>query len=207
MGKGSDNHHHTLKSIPIDAIDPDPDNPNMMSDKQMEALELSIKKHGFAKDIWVNDTGRGRYRVIDGHHRLIIMKKLGRKAIKCRVFKMDDTRVRILRQVGNNLTGVHNHTKDAEEIRKIIDSMGLESLSEITGKSEYHYRKLISGAIDDAEKQYNEDFAKANTGSRKNISDKNEKTEYPQQKSEPRKRTIDHYCIVPGCTHGRDISE
>ena len=166
------------KNIPIAKIIPDIDNPNLMSPAQMDALEKSITTHGFAKDVWVNEEKDGMYRMIDGHHRLQIMKKLGKTSLPCRVFNVSDAQVRILRQVGNILAGKNIKEKEAAEVQKIIDAGMIQELEDFTGQTTAYYQKLAESINDDSS-ALSDDIAD-------NISD-NDK--------------IKHFCVVPGCDH------
>lgn len=56
-----------LENIPVDLIDPDPDNPNEIDEAMMEALSAEIDR-GFVQPILVRPAG-DRWKLVDGEHR------------------------------------------------------------------------------------------------------------------------------------------
>ena len=71
--------------IPLDLIDPDPLNPNVMSDEDFEKLVAVIQKQGFDEPLQVveNPDKPGRYIIVGGEHRFKASKRLGFSAVPC----------------------------------------------------------------------------------------------------------------------------
>jgi ParB family chromosome partitioning protein len=70
-----------LKDIPLDLIDPNPDNPRMyFRQEELDNLLVSIKKYGVQVPISVYQDG-DRYIIIDGERRWRTSKKLNLKTI------------------------------------------------------------------------------------------------------------------------------
>lgn len=80
-----------VKDIPLDLIDPHPDNGKLYSMKGIESLMSSIEKDGFIGAIEVYSKSDGRYLIYSGHRRYAAMKALGRSTIPCLIYPMEDT--------------------------------------------------------------------------------------------------------------------
>ena len=69
------------ESISLDLIDPNPMNPKIYSEDDVEHLAAKIKEEGFKHPVKLFDKGDGRYEISSGHRRVRAMKILGKKAI------------------------------------------------------------------------------------------------------------------------------
>lgn len=94
-----------LRAIPVDLIDPDPDNPNEVSDAQMDTLTADIRDHGFTQPVLVREGEDGRFGMIDGEHRWRIVKELGYATVPGVVIKADDDEAKIRLLTMNGLRG------------------------------------------------------------------------------------------------------
>ena len=131
------------KVIPIDKIVFDENNPNRMSAQQVEALNKVVDRYGFAQDPWVNEKKNGEYMVIDGEHRVKLLKERGVKSIKCKVFKIKYADVRMLRQVANKLRGSHDKDADFEEYKKIYEDGNLEEFAKLIAVEEEAFEAIL----------------------------------------------------------------
>ena len=123
------------KKILISKIVYDDENPNSMTPAKKEALRKVIKKHGFAVDLWLNLRSDGKYDVIDGEHRLRVMQEEGATHVTARIFHVDKTELRKMRQIANKLKGKHSHTKDLAELKAIFEAGQLSDYSSMIGDS------------------------------------------------------------------------
>jgi hypothetical protein len=69
--------------LPIDRIEANMWNPNIMSDVEFNMLSENIEEIGFVAPIVVTPTPDGTYLIVDGYHRLENMKISGEKEIPC----------------------------------------------------------------------------------------------------------------------------
>ena len=138
------------KLIPIGDILFDERNPNKMSDAQMDALNKTIDKYGFAADPWVNAQARTKkYLIIDGEHRVKLLRDRGVKFINCKVFRLKYSEVQVLRQIANKLRGSHDKKADAEEFRAIYESGNLANLAEMLATEEDDFKRILEKEYDD----------------------------------------------------------
>jgi len=93
-----------VRNIPLGDIEPEPSNPNEMSDEILEALKDDIRRRGFVQPILVRPVGEG-YRIIDGEHRWRVMGELGAAVIPSVVVNDDETDARVRMLTMNRLRG------------------------------------------------------------------------------------------------------
>ena len=142
-------HHVPSRTIPLAKIATDPHNPNHMTARQMQALEKTVDRYGFAQEPWLRANADGTYTVIDGEHRVELLRRKKAKAARCRVFEgMEDADVRILRQVANKLHGAHDVQKDADEFRRIFEAGRLEDLSDVLARDTEQFEAVLEKRFD-----------------------------------------------------------
>jgi len=131
-----------LKEIPIDQIDPNPDNPRMyFRQEELDNLLVSINKYGVQVPISVYQH-RNRYVIIDGERRWRTSKKLNLKAIPAIVqqkpSELDNLlmmfNIHSLREQWDLFTIANKITKVIDLLRKRLGKEPNEiELSEATG--------------------------------------------------------------------------
>ena len=74
-----------LEMIPLDKIQPHPDNPRLsLREDVVESLALRMKEHGFLEcHALLVRSLNGTYQVSAGHHRLEAAKRAGLKVAPC----------------------------------------------------------------------------------------------------------------------------
>lgn len=123
--------------LPINQIEPDPHNPNIMEPKSYKQLKEDMKAGRYYDPIEVRRIGRDRFRVVDGNHRLGIAKELGWKTINCVVLKVDEVRARLRTLKKHIHRGQRNLVGIAENIN-LLRGLGLP-LNSIA--SQLHFKK------------------------------------------------------------------
>ena len=80
------------KMVPLDDLSPHPLNANVMSDDLREKLRAHIKRTGRYPHLIVrpHPNKPGRYQVLDGHHRLTVLRDLGHATARCDIWDVDD---------------------------------------------------------------------------------------------------------------------
>lgn len=103
--------------IPIDKVKLDPENPNEMTDNQMEQARESMRTLGFLEPIIVDQN----FVMADGEHRLLIYKEFKKKTIPGYVVQCEsDYQRRMIRQAKNKIHGEHLLTKDVVELSFLL---------------------------------------------------------------------------------------
>jgi hypothetical protein len=78
------------EDLPIDALEPNPDNPNKMSSRQFDLLCDNMQRTGATDAILVRPTPSGMYRIVGGHHRWEAAKYLGFETVPCTIIEDPD---------------------------------------------------------------------------------------------------------------------
>jgi len=167
-----------LKEIEVGSLNPNPWNPNRMSEEMYHKLKTYVKREGLVEPIVVRPHEEG-YQILGGYHRWKIAGELGYETVPCAVVELDDRRAKILSVNLNEMKGqsvsvllselVHDlsqeltledletqlpygeaELKDVLEIMKIPD--GLEAyLDEEVAKAERERPHILSFVVDDVE--------------------------------------------------------
>lgn len=88
-----------IRSIPLDLIDFNEENPNEIDPATYEALKADIRDFGFWQPVLVTIAENGRWKMVDGEHRARIVKDLGGQSIPAVVgdtWDLDEQRFRLL---------------------------------------------------------------------------------------------------------------
>ena len=131
------------ENIPLSQIDYDPDNPNIMSDNQMNSLEKIMKKWHYATECWINKKPKGRFKMIDGEHRCKVLARNHINTIPSKVFQVSEIEAKILRQIANKFRGEHDFEKDAMEFKAIYDAKKMKELSEMMATPVEHFQQIL----------------------------------------------------------------
>ena len=125
-------------SLKLSLIDPRSDQPRKHFDKDaLNALAISIEKHGVFQPILVREYGMGRYQIIAGERRFRASKIAGMSEIPAIVLEKDDEQTARIALVENLQREDLNPVEEAMAYRSLAEEydMTQEELSEQVGKS------------------------------------------------------------------------
>ena len=129
---------NVIQSISLDKLIPHPDNPNRMSKGNFAKLVRNIEKTGLYEPLTVrrqpgqSPKGQGEYfQIINGHHRLEALKKLGYAAADCVVWDIDDEQVDVLLATLNRLCGSDILDKKLILFRRLNEKMLARELARL----------------------------------------------------------------------------
>ncbi|MBI5697250.1 MAG: ParB N-terminal domain-containing protein [Thaumarchaeota archaeon] len=120
------------EKISLEDVFFDENNPNKMTDAQLQGLEQFMERIGFAVEIWVNKEGK-KYRVIDGEWRVRVLLKRGIKFVWAKIFEVKYSEIRVMRQLANKIGGTHDKHKDLEEFKAIFEDKNLDDFTKMLG--------------------------------------------------------------------------
>lgn len=129
----------TIESIPIAKLIPHPANPNQMSDSTFRKLVRNIGRTGLYEPIIVrpHPKEKDKFQIINGHHRVKALVKLGKKEADCVVWEVDDEQTAVLLATLNRLTGSDVPAKKIELLKQLkerFDSVDLAKILPQTAK-------------------------------------------------------------------------
>jgi len=120
-------------SIPIDLIDPNDYNPNVMPDSRFNALKTSIDTLGLGQPIMVRPK-EGRYEIIDGEKRWTACKDLGWERVPCQIADIkDDKYAMALSLATNKLAGFSRVDVLVPLLNRLVNEVGEKELRSLTG--------------------------------------------------------------------------
>ncbi len=157
------------KLVDINKITVDGKNPNVMSDKNKEALKKAIKKYGFLVPIVCNKN----YKVADGEHRLNIAKEIGYKQVPVIALDVDEVDRRILRQIMNKLKGEHQEDLDDQEFKFLNDEAKIDELLKYIPEEKQDIMRAIALLEEEDAKEEKFNEAQAVAEAKKNTKVKN----------------------------------
>ena len=128
-----------VKKIPISSIKFDKTNPNVVSDDQLKALSIGMKKFGYLAPVILNE----KLQVLDGEHRVKVYEKLGEKDIPAYVINANKLDGKMLRQIMNKLRGEHDIRKDTLEYQILKNADKLDEFADLIGESKQKFLDAI----------------------------------------------------------------
>lgn len=102
--------------------------------EQEAELKASIKTYGFYIPILVRPVADGKYELIDGEHRIKVVKEMGWTKIPAIIGTTDENKAAILNFLANTARGTQNPVDIAEALDKTKQAgLSIEELSAATG--------------------------------------------------------------------------
>jgi ParB-like chromosome segregation protein Spo0J len=117
--------------VPLDQLQPHPMNANVMSADLQAKLKAHIKRTGRYPHLIVrpHPEEAGTYQVLDGHHRLVVLRELGHSEARCDVWQVDDREANLLLATLNRLEGQDQPVRRAQLIHELLGEMSLDDLA------------------------------------------------------------------------------
>jgi len=119
-----------IVSIQIDKLIAHPGNPNRMSGETFKKLLKHIERSGNYEPVVVREhpVGNSCFEIINGHHRVEVLRELGAENADCVVWDVDDDEVLILLATLNRLSGNDDLYKKSELIKKLHERFDIKQL-------------------------------------------------------------------------------
>jgi ParB/RepB/Spo0J family partition protein len=135
-----------LNIIAINKLVAHPDNPNMMSGDKFKKLVRNIELTGLYEPIIVrpHPQSEDKFQIINGHHRVKALEKLGRKEANCIVWDVDDEQTAILLTTLNRLSGADDPAKKIELLTKLKEKFDATELSKLLPNTRKQIEQLTN---------------------------------------------------------------
>jgi ParB-like chromosome segregation protein Spo0J len=131
------------RNVSLDDLVAHPLNSNVMSEDLREKLKVHIKRTGRYPFLVVRPLGQ-KYQVLDGHHRVAILRDLGHTEARCDVWDVDDREAKLLLATLNRLEGQDQPIRRAQLIHELLGEMGMEDLAGLLPESDRQLEDLHS---------------------------------------------------------------
>jgi len=115
--------------IPLDALDAHPRNSNAMPPAMFVKLLANLRDTGRYPPIIVRPAARGRYQILDGHHRVAALRELGESAARCDVWEVGDDQALVLLATLNPLEGRDDPRKRAALVAELAERFDRRELT------------------------------------------------------------------------------
>ncbi|MGH9867094.1 MAG: ParB/RepB/Spo0J family partition protein [Candidatus Polarisedimenticolia bacterium] len=134
------------RMVPLDDLVAHPLNSNIMPPEFQEKLKAHIKRTGRYPFLVVrpHPDEPGRFQVLDGHHRVAVLRELGHREARCDVWDVDDREARILLATLNRLEGQDQPIRRAELIHELLADTAVPDLAGLLPETDKQIEELLS---------------------------------------------------------------
>ncbi|MBD3337211.1 MAG: hypothetical protein GF355_16990 [Candidatus Eisenbacteria bacterium] len=132
------------RMIALEDLLPHALNSNVMSEEMREKLRAHIKRTGRYPFLVVREHPHqtGKYQVLDGHHRVEILRELGHAEARCDVWEVDDREAKLLLATLNRLEGQDLPIRRAQLVHELLGEMSLDDLAGLLPETDRQLEEL-----------------------------------------------------------------
>jgi ParB-like chromosome segregation protein Spo0J len=132
--------------IPLEHLIPHPLNANVMSEDLREKLKAHIKRTARYPFLVVrpHPEADGKYQVLDGHHRVAVLRELGHTEARCDVWEVGDREANLLLATLNRLEGQDAPIRRAQLVHELLGEMNMADLAGLLPETEKQIEELHS---------------------------------------------------------------
>lgn len=137
---------NTVQTIGLDKLVAHPDNPNKMSRGNFAKLVRNIEKGGRYEPLIVRPSPYedGFFQILNGHHRLEALAKLGHKSADVIVWNVDDEQADILLATLNRLGGSDELSKKILLLRRLNKKLNSVELAKLLPQTTKQIERLVN---------------------------------------------------------------
>ena len=130
--------------VSLDHLLPHPLNSNIMPEDLREKLKAHIKRSGRYPFLVVRPHPEepGKFQVLDGHHRVEVLRELGHVEARCDVWDVNDREAKLLLATLNRLQGQDVPIRRAELLHELLGEMSLEDLAGLLPETDKQIEEL-----------------------------------------------------------------
>lgn len=130
--------------VPLDDLVAHPLNSNVMPDDLQAKLRAHIKRTGRYPFLVVRPHPQepGRFQVLDGHHRVAVLRSLGHQQARCDVWDVDDREAKLLLATLNRLQGQDQPIRRAQLIHELLGDISAEDLAGLLPETDKQIEEL-----------------------------------------------------------------
>lgn len=122
-----------MQSLSLDNLVAHPANTNRMSKVNFARLAAHIKRTGRYEPIVVrpHPTKTGCYQILNGHHRVKVLRQLGYREADCVCWQVDDAEADVLLATVNRLCGRDDVQKKSELIKRLSRRFSIKEMAKM----------------------------------------------------------------------------
>jgi ParB-like chromosome segregation protein Spo0J len=132
------------RMVPLDDLVAHPLNSNVMSPELQEKLRVNIQRTGRYPFLIVrpHPDEPGKFQVLDGHHRVAILRDLGHREARVDIWLVDDREAKLLLATLNRLQGQDQPLRRAELIHELLGEMSVDDLAGLLPETDKQLEEL-----------------------------------------------------------------
>lgn len=132
--------------IALDLLENHPGNANRMSQAMLDKLVAHIGRSGHYPPLIVrpHPGQSGRFQVLDGHHRLVALRRLSHHDAACEVWDVDDQQATELLLTLNRLHGEDDPFRRASLLERLRQSLDMSELAARLPEDAQRIQKLLA---------------------------------------------------------------
>lgn len=140
----SDSKRIGARMVLLDQLRPHPLNANVMGEELRAKLRAHISRTGRYPFIVVrpHPDEPEEFQVLDGHHRVEILRELGHTEARCDVWNVDDREAKLLLATLNRLEGADVPVRRAQLIHELLGEMSLDDLGGLLPETDKQIEEL-----------------------------------------------------------------
>jgi ParB-like chromosome segregation protein Spo0J len=130
--------------VPLDGLMAHPLNSNVMPEDFQAKLRSHIRRTGRYPFLVVrpHPDEPGKFQVLDGHHRVAVLRELGQQEARCDVWDVDDREAKILLATLNRLQGQDQPIRRAQLIHELLGDISVEDLAGLLPETDKQIEEL-----------------------------------------------------------------
>jgi ParB-like chromosome segregation protein Spo0J len=134
------------RSIAVGDLVAHPMNANVLPEDLREKLAAHIRSTARYPHLIVRPHPKqeGRFEILDGHHRLLVLKDLGHTQARCDVWDVNDREAKLLLATLNRLEGQDLPIRRAQLLHELLGEMNLADLAGLLPETEKQLEELHS---------------------------------------------------------------
>ena len=134
------------RMVALDDLVPHPLNSNVMPEELREKLRAHLKRTGRYPFLVVrpHPSETGKFEILDGHHRVAILRELGHTEARCDVWEVSDREAKLLLATLNRLKGQDLPMRRALLIHELLGEMSLGDLAGLLPETDKQLEDLHS---------------------------------------------------------------
>ncbi len=136
--------HLGARMVPLDLLSPHPLNANVMPEELRAKLLAHIRRTGRYPFIVVRPHPEepGRFEILDGHHRVEVLRELGHDEARCDVWQVDDREAKLLLATLNRLEGQDVPIRRAQLIHDLLAELSPGDLAGLLPETDKQIEEL-----------------------------------------------------------------
>jgi len=133
-------------NIPIDDLYAPPQTANVMDDGLLEKLKAHIKQSKRYPFLIVrpHPDRQGKYQMLDGHHRIQVLKDLNYETARCDVWDVSNKEAKVLLATLNRLEGQDQPLRRAQLVHDLLADISMSDLAGLLPENDKQIEELNS---------------------------------------------------------------